>query len=275
MAITNRDQLLNALGNTAQTFTINKASIANATAGLPMSLWRATGTPGQGAIPGAAALCTKALTGAFAFNNPSSGNSYLARMALMAAVTGAEFQIHDRLAHRDGRDGTLTTSQTVNVDVPGSGSNMANRRGASNYSEVQWWLEIYTDVGTTARTATITYTNAAGTSGRTTTVAIGSTTNSQNRAGRLLPIIGSGGAFIQSVQSVQRDLSTGAAGSFGVTATRMLTGSAIGLANVAVSSDWQALGFPRVHDDACLQFVCFPGSTTTGALYGTAKLAQG
>lgn len=266
---------MDAMGNASQTFIINKATIANSTAGLAMSYWLSAGTPAAGAIPSTAAVCTKALTGAFQFDNPGSGNSYLSRVMLMASITGTDIQFHDRLAHMGGLNGTLTTSQTASVDVSGSGSNMVNRRGGTDYSDVQWWLEIYTALGATATTATITYTNAAGTSGRTTTAPIGATTNSQNRVSRMIPIIGSGGEFIQSVQSVQLAASTLTAGSFGVTASRLLTGVSLGLANSSVVADWQGLGFPRVHDDACLFMVCIPGSTSTGALYGSAKLVQG
>lgn len=275
MAITTRDGLLNAMGNSSQTFIVNKATIANATAGYAMSLWLSTGTPAPGVAPTTAAICTKALAGAFQFDNPVSANSYLGRIMLMNSVTGADIQFHDRLAHMGGLSGTVTTSQTVSVDVSGSSNNLANRRGASDYSDVQWWIEIYTAIGTTAQTLTVTYTNAAGTGSQTTTVTIGATTNSQNRASRAIPIIGSGGEFIQSIQSVQLAGSTGTAGNFGVTATRLLTGLSLGLANNSTVYDWQSLGFPRVHDDACIFMICLPGSTSTGAIYGSAKLVQG
>ena len=53
--ITNRDQLIDALANTSSRIVIDKASIANAAVGQYHSLWRATGQPGPGAIPAAAA----------------------------------------------------------------------------------------------------------------------------------------------------------------------------------------------------------------------------
>lgn len=275
MAITNRDELLDAMGNSSQLFVINKASIANSTAGQAMSFWLSTGTPAAGAVPTTASICTKALTGAFQYDNPVSANSYFARVMAMSSISATDIQFHDRLAHMGGLSGTVLTSQTVSVDVTGTTSNIDNRRGSSDYSDVQWWVEIYTAIGTTAQTLTVTYTNAAGTSGRTTTVSIGSTTNSNNRASRCIPIIGNGGEFIQSIQSVQLGASTGTAGNFGITATRLLTGLSLGLANSSVIYDWQQLGFPRVHDDACIFIICLPGSTSTGTIYGSAKLVQG
>ena len=53
--ITGRDQLIDALANNSSRIVIDKASIANAAVGQYHSLWRATGQPGQGAIPTAAA----------------------------------------------------------------------------------------------------------------------------------------------------------------------------------------------------------------------------
>lgn len=275
MTITTRDGLIDALGNNSQTLLINKASIATQLAGGFSSLWRATGTPAQGSIPGAAAICTDALTGAMAFTNPTDPvKSYIARMFMVSGNSATDVQIHDRLAHMGGLSGTVTTSQTVSVDVTGTSNNIDNRRGASDYSDVQWWIEIYTDIGTTATTATFTYTNAAGTSGRTTTASIGGASPA-NQDSRMFPIIGNGGEFIQSIQSVTLTATTGTAGSWGVTATRVLCSMSLGLANAGAVYDWSQLGLPRVHDDACLFPIMICGTTSTGTLYGTIKLAQG
>lgn len=271
MAATSVDDIVNGLGNGAQQFVVNKASIASQIAGGFSSLWRATGTPAQASAPAAAAVCTKALTGAFAFSNPTGGlSSYIARSMLVSGNAATDIEFHDRLAHMGGLSGTVTTAQTAGVDVSGSTDNLDLRRGASDYSDVQWWLEWYTATGASAVTATITYTNAAGTSGRTTTVALAASIG----ASRMLPIIGSGGEFIQSVQSVTLSATTGTAGSFGVTATRALGSMSLGLANGGVVYDWQMLGLPKIEDDACLMMVCCPSTTSTGALYGSAKLIQ-
>ena len=274
MTITTVDGIADALGNNAQAFVINKANLATQLAGGFSSLWRATGTPTQGAIPAAAAVCTDGLAGAFSFTNPTDPvKSYLGRAMLLSANSSTDVQFHDRLAHMGGLSGTTPTAQTVGVDVSGTGSNIALRRGAADYSDVQWWIEIYTQIGTTGVTATVTYTNAAGTPSRTTTVTVGGASPA-NQPSRLFPIFGSGGEFIQSVQSITH-VTTGTAGSYGITATRSLCGVSLGLASSGTVADWAYLGLPRVHDDACLFMVMIPGTTSTGALYGTAKLIQG
>lgn len=272
MAITTIDGIVNALGNAAQNLPFNKATLTGQVVGGFSALWRAAGTPAAGAAPGAAAICTGALLGALAFVAPTGGQfSYLGRIAALSNISVTDLDIHDRLAHMGGLSGIVITAQTVNVDVSGVASNLALRRGAADYSNVEWWLEWHITTGATAATATVTYTNAAGITGRTTTVALGVSI----ALGRRLPIIGSGGEFILSVQSVTLSVSTGTAGSFGVTATRSLTNLSLLLANKAEIYDWQMLGLPKVEDSACLELMVITNTTATGVNYGSIKLIQG
>lgn len=270
MTITTLDGLVAALP-TATTALINKASIATQGAGGWSSLWRATGTPTQGAIPAGAATCTDATTGALAtIAAPGGGQSvYLAALALASGSAGLLVCVVDRLAHMGGLSGTTATAQTVGVDVSG----LTTRR-ASDYRGVCWWLEVYTDIGATPVTATVTYTNAAGTTGRTTTLTIGGA-SPLNQDSRIFPIIGSGGEAIQSIQSIQH-ATTGTAGSYGITATREIASVACPpVANYGANYDWAALALPTVADDACISFVVFCTTTSTGALIGSAKIVTG
>lgn len=270
MAITTLDGLINSLGNSSQTHIVNKSSVSTQLAGGYTSLWRISSVPAAGAIPGAAAVCTNATTGGLPIITPAAGTtSYLARGSFITSVANTDIYIHDRLAHMGGLNATTTTAQTVGVDVSGSGSNLVNRRGASDYSEVQWWIEIYTDIGTTGVTATVTYTNAAGTTGRTTTVTLGGASPA-NQDSRMFPIVGNGGEYIQSIQSITH-ATTGTAGSYGITATRMLTSATSLVANGAVIADWATLGLPRVHDSACLFFIINAGHATTGTVRGSLR----
>ena len=118
MTITTRDGIINGLGNGASRVVIDKASIANAVASRVSSLWRATGTPAQGAIPTAAAICTKALTGAIGFANQiAPASSYYAWQTYTAGNNLSNSEIHDRLAHMGGLNGTLLTTQNTNIDL--------------------------------------------------------------------------------------------------------------------------------------------------------------
>jgi len=148
MTATSRDHIIDGLGNSSSRLVIDKASLANAVAGQFFSLWTATGVPGAGSSPGAAAVPTKATTGAFGFANQTAPvTSYIAWLATQASNNATNLEIHDRIAHMGGLSGTVTTAQgalsLVTTD-PG-----ADRLGDANYSDVQWWLEIYTPLRAT------------------------------------------------------------------------------------------------------------------------------
>jgi hypothetical protein len=254
---------------------VNKTSQSNAAAGVPFSLWNLASLPAAGAVPTSADYPTKATAGALInFTSPGSGEQVrIARGYMMSSNSATDIQVHDRLAQMAGLSGTVTTAQTVSLALPSNVS--ADRIGRADYSEVQWWVEIYTDIGTSAQTLTVTYTDVDDNSGQTTTVTIGATTNSQNRRCRLVPIIGAGSEAIKSIQSVQLGATTGTAGNFGITATRAITGMSLGLGNSSETYDWAELLLPIVPENACLFIVMFPGTSSTGNLTGNFKLVRG
>ena len=273
MTITNVNQLVDALGNNASRIVIDKASLANTVAGQFFSLFRATGVPGQGAIPGAAAICDHTLLGAMGFSQQTApATSYLAWLRAASGNATMAIEIHDRLAHMGGLNGTLLTAQTVGVDITGAANNLAARRGDANYSDVSWWLEWYTDTGATASNATVavTYDNAS--TGNLAAIAVGGTL----RAGRLIPLVPAvAGRFIRSVNNITLSASTGAAGSFGVTATRLRAAVDTYVANKPEAFDWAMLGQPEIHNRSCLFPLVVCSTTTTGTVRGQGKIAHG
>lgn len=272
MTITTLDGLVSALGNNSSRVVWDKASIANAAAGQIFSLWRATGTPAQGAIPGAAALATSALTGAIGFANQTApATSYYAFQTIATGNAATSVEIHDRLAHMGGLNGTLLTAQTVGVDLL-TLSLPAARRGDADFSDVQWWLEWYTDTGATASNATVNVTYDDASTGNLAVIAVGGTV----RAGRMIPLPSAvSGRFIRGVNNVTLSASTGTAGSFGVTATRPRTAVNANIANKYEQFDWAALGLPEVPNDSCLQLVMLCSTTTTGTVRGQGKIVHG
>lgn len=278
MAITTRDGLISALGNNSSRYIIEKASLSNAVANQFYSLWRATGQPGQGAIPTTAATCNNATAGGMNFAQQTSpATSYLAFAAQSAANTGVTVELHDRLAHMGGLNGTLLTAQTVNVDLDSlSSDNVVARRGDVNYSDVQWWLEWYTDTGATASNATVNVTYNDGSSGNLTVVAVGGTL----RAGRLISLnalvpAAQSGLFIRDVNTVTLSASTTVAGNFGVTASRLRATIPTDVANKAVYVDWAGLGLPEIYNSSCLWPITMCTTTTTGIVRGSGKIAHG
>lgn len=279
MTITTDDQLTNAIANNSSRLVLDKASIANTAVGQYHSLWRATGQPGQGAIPAAAAACNHLTTGCFGVAQQTApATGYLAWLSVVGSVSSTGFEIHDRLAHMGGLNGTLTTAQTVGIDLStlSASNNIAERMGDANYGDVTWWLEWYTDTGATAVTATVAVTYNDGTTGNLTGISLAAT----RRASLMIPLNGSipaasAGKAIRAVTSVTLSATTGTAGSFGVTATRQRASLAILVANLPAERDFWQLGGPEVFNQSCLFPVQIANGTSTGTLRGQGKVAHG
>lgn len=279
MTITTRDQLINSMGNNASRFIIDKASIASQTAGTFVSLWRATGQPGQGAIPATAATCNNATLGGMNFNQQTApATSYIGYMEVATGNAAMTMEIHDRLAHMGGLSGTVTTAQTVGIDLStlAGTDNISARVGDSNYSDVQWWFEWYTATGSTAVTATVAVTYNDGTTGNLTGASLAATrpASFMLALNSLIPAAQSG-KFIRAVTSVTLSATTGTAGSFGVTATRPRATISAPIANMKFMADWAQLGFPKVENSSCLFPIVLTSTTSSGTVRGGGKLAHG
>lgn len=279
MTITTLDGIFNALANNYSSLVIDKASIANAVAGQFHSLWRATGQPGQGAIPAAAANCYNTLLGGFNYTQQTSpATSYLGYLEAVCSNSSTTLEWHDRLRHMGGLVGNVATLQAVaGMDLDGiTADNMVERKGDSNYSDVQWFLEWYTDTGASAATATVAVTYNDGTTGNLTGISLAAT----RRASFLQPLNGlipaaAAGKYIRGVTGVTLSVTTGTAGNFGVTATRPRTSLLCPLANLKWSADWAALPVSEIPNSSCLFMLQIAGTTSTGTLRGGGKIAHG
>lgn len=264
MAIVTRDQLVAALTG-AQRFALTKASVANMAAGNLCSLWGAAGFPVAGANPatGSGAAADRTTAGAIPLAALGGGNvGYLARVAGALGVAGS-LVVYDRLVHTSGLSGTVATAQTVNTTA------------LTRYTDgegVEAWLEWYADTGATAVTATVSYTNQAGTPGRSGTASLGATM----RARRILPItLQAGDRGVRSVESVTLSASTLAAGNFGVTLARRLAILGAPLANLSYEADYARLAAPVVVDGACLALAVLCSTTSSGLLLGDLAVMEG
>lgn len=278
MTITTENALLNALANNSSRLVVDKASIANAAAGQIFSLWRATGQPAQGAIPTTSAVPTSATTGAFGFANQTSpATSYLAWLSLTAGNSAMGVEVHDRIAHMGGLVLNVTTSQTTNLPCDLNTLAPASARlGAANYSDVQWFVEVYTDGGATASNATVNVKYDDGTDANLNVIAVGGTL----RAGRMIPLTGfiptaQQGKYIRGINSVILSASTGTAGNFGFTCTRQRTQQAMPVLNLPNTWNWAQLGLPEIPNDSCVFMVMTCGTTSTGTVRGQGKIAHG
>lgn len=277
MTITTLDALVSAMGNNSSRIIIDKASIANAVAGQYHSLWRATGVPSQGFLPGAtAAVLSNTTTGAINFAQQTApATSYGSWANIVCSNALATVEIHDRLMAMDGLSGVVTTAQTVNLDVAANlaTANLDARKGDANYSDIQWWMEWYTDTGSTAVTATINVTYDDGSSGNLTALALAAT----RRASLMIPLNGlaAAGRYIRDINTVTLSATTGTAGNFGFTATRPRMVLPTLVANKTETFDWAALGLPEIYNGSCLFPIVIAGTTSTGTVRGGGKISHG
>lgn len=279
MAITSRDQLIQALGNNSSRFILDKANMVSQAAGTYVSLWRATGQPGQGAIPAATTVCNNTTLGGMGFSQQTSpATSYGSYMEVASSTSTITVEIHDRLAHMGGLSGTVTTAQTVslNLSTLGATNNISKRIGNTNYSNVQWWLEWYTATGTTAVTVTVNVTYDDGTTGALASASLAATrpVGFMLSLNALVPAAASG-KYIRAVNTVTLSASTGSAGNFGVTATRPRMTLAAPIANIKWVADWAQLGFPEIFNESCLFPIVLTSTTSTGTVRGGGKISHG
>ena len=256
MAIDTLDKLIAALGDSYKC-RFYKTSVSNRNSGEMASLWKLAGFPTVGVTPTTSAYCDSSMMGAWALPNPGTLQQYIAKMTASASSIG-QLILMDRLAHMGGLSGTLTTAQTVNLDIATAADQ--GRCGADGKG-VLWCLEWYTDTGATAVTATITYTNQDNVTGRTTTVAIAAT----RRSSLLLPILpNSSDLRIKSIQSVTLSATTGTAGNFGVTAMTRQVEVPMPIVGVGTVLDYAQTGLEKISQYSCLFLALVCGSTSTG-----------
>ena len=236
-------------------------------AGRHYSMWATA--PFGGAAPTTAAVPDNTTLGAMG-QKDSSGTQ---RIAQVAASLGnsAYVIICDRLSHQGGLSGTATGAQTTNLPTA------ALTRYTSGVG-VMAALEIYSAIGATATTVTCSYTNQAGTSGRTSVDTVWGGTNF-NAAGRfiLLPLQ-QGDTGVKSVESVTAAASTLTAGNFGVTLFKPLFG--LPIPNIGsqqlLFDSVQSMGcmMPQVVNGACLFYVVIANTTSTGILQNAIRFIE-
>lgn len=268
MAITTRDGLAAALGS-AVDVPFYKASIT-AVAGFFYSTFRSAA-----GMPGASGVATPTTTGntldrtsSGALPIPSAGSNtlYLAAADIVGATAGSVI-INDRLVEYGGLSGTSTSAQSVSaVSLPA-------RAGTGEGCEL--WLDVYTALGATpSATVTASYTNTAGTSGRTATLVGGIPASiPANRCMKFA--LQAGDTGVQSVQSVTSGTSTGTAGNFGLTIRRPIQWLPMPLVNVAQVFGYAETGLAEIPTDACLELVVLATTTSTGVFHGMVSVAQG
>jgi hypothetical protein len=234
-------------------------------AGRGASLWAYDGMPAGGEVPTAGAIPDRTTTGAIPFTAASGGrDKHLIGVSIAPNVAGI-YLLYDRLFHIGDLSGTSTSAQTIQGS-PASPALTRNTGGAGNIA----FYEIYTIIGTTTRTLTMTYTNQAGTGSRTSTINIGAAGFREVSRFQRIPLE-TGDSGIQSIQSIELSATTGTAGNFGITIAQPLAWIPVGSAGTMGWRDYTTglPGIPVINPDACLSLMFIPAAATAPELFGS------
>ncbi len=227
----------------------NRVGSAAATIGAALqtiSIWRYNKTNGaQGVAPTSVTAPDRTTLGAIGQANATPGKELklLSMMAMASFAPGGAVTLYDRLLHIGGLNATTITAQTV------GGSITRNTGGENN----QIWVEINSQIGSTARTITASYTNQAGTASKT-TVAVNFGGTGYREAERMFRLpLADGDTGVQSVQNVTISASTGGAGDFGVVILRPIAQVFMAGPGFGASRDFVSDSTPvTIPEDACL-----------------------
>lgn len=234
-------------------------------AGAFQSGWLSAGWPGAGAAPpvytaGSGYTASSATTGAMRYINALIQN-YLARVSFSSTVA-CTLILADRLWSASGMG---FAAGTYAVTTPGS----LPARITDGGFGVEPWLENFVAAGAASGTATLTYVNAAGTTGRTGVI---SAVVSAPVAGQMQPFPYQAGDFgISQVTNVITS-ATWTSGSFGVTLLKRIVEIPLLLANVAVTLDWAACALKRIPSDACIFPFIHATTTTAPTIQGSINI---
>jgi len=267
MAIDNLEKLINGLNN-RYILTFNKASISNMIAGTIGTRWRTAGSPPAGVLPTTAEDCNSNTVGAWKLP-PISGETkmYIGEINVSQTVLG-QFLLFDRLSHMGGLVGNSTGVQDVSLGIVGPAT---QGRCSDDGSGVLWALQGYVNLGSTATTATVTYTNQDDVSARTTTVDIPGTM----RLGSVYPIMpNDDDKRIKSIQTIQLTASTDTAGNFGITARTRIAEIAIDVTVKNIIADYATLALPTLSGNECLEICMVCQTTSQGVLIGNAAIIR-
>jgi hypothetical protein len=265
MAITTYNQCLS---SARPAINFHKPSATAEGAATFHSLWALAGYPIAGATPpaytaGSGYIPTNATAGSIPFINPASGETILSFLNVAGGVSGTLI-IYDRLWHCSGF--TTAAAATLPVTTPGT----INRY--TDFTGIELWGEVYSAPGATGATWTCSYTNQAGTTGRTATYTHPANAES---VGQMLPfLLDAGDTGVQSIASFTTSATSGTAGSIGVTLLKRLAEIPL-CPGVKNALDVFSLGAPRIRNNACLAFMVQCSGTSTGVMSGSLIYSQG
>lgn len=265
MAITTMDGLVAGLG-ASETLYWYKTTSTTTVAGYDLSFWYLGGFPALPSIPSSVAVaCTSTEAGAPTMTIVSTDKYYVGAADIVATALQT-FTLNDRLYHCGGLVGNSTSLQSFTVT---STVAMDNGR-CSTACPTEWWVEVYTTLGTAASSCyfDVTYTDGS-------TGVIAQTWGSTMRQSRLLRIQSTQNKIIQTIHGATLQVTTGTAGSWGVTVGRPLFSMTCPAANQGVAYDFAQIGLPQLSSRACLWWRACEAATASGVVQAKVQIIAG
>lgn len=269
MAISTLDQLIAGFQHPQPIMKMG-GTMASAGNSRAYTLWYSAGVPGAATANAAGingAALSGAVPGALSRSNPVSGFAYLARLAAYNAAGGGSLILIDRLWNNSGLSVTSTTAQAITpAAIPARDVN-----GTTNGADVEFAVEWSATGGAGTPTVTLTYTNQAGTTGKT-----GTFTGVASPPMGTFEIfnLASGDTGVRAPTSFQQS-ATRTSGTMHLVGFRRIAQLDIPSAGTCNAIDALTSGMPRIHNDSVLQLLWLPTTTTAINIVGTYTEAQG
>lgn len=275
MAITTLDGAI--AGMKPPTF-FAKAVSAALTAGMPFSFWESAGFPSSGilstALGGTALTSTAAQRqGQIPFNNPGSGNTYLARLSA-AALQGGMLILADRLLDVGVTStGPVLLSVNTASSVLSTGILARDANGSSAGVGVMLGFEVTTVLAGAGGTISASYTNSTGTAAHTatslSTIAVAAPVGSFFFTGLAASDNG-----VQSIQTLT--LSTAwTSGALSAVLYRPLAAIELSAAGIPNAVDALTAAFPQMYNGSVPFLIFVPNTTTATTIIGSMVNTQG
>lgn len=278
MAITTQD---GALAGIRPMETFSKAGSPTLVAGRPHSYWYIAGVPGAGSAVssttagGVALSSTSAqVAGQIRHSDPGSGNAYLHYFEGVATIAGV-LMLWDRLLQVCAISAgtilsvTSTSAQTINSNTLPARDNASSTNGDG----VLVAIEIVSVMGAGTPTITMSYTNSAGTSGRSATnidpVIATSAAGATYRMG-----LQAGDTGVRSIQSITLS-ATMTSGQISIVFYRPLAVLPISAPATPAAVDLMSGAFQQIPNGAVPYLVFLPQTTTSTLLGGAYVETQG
>lgn len=251
MAIASLDDWFGAVKQAIQYCkTATRVTVAN----VWFSVFDLAGNPGAGTLAGtstAAGVVPTDATAGCPLIGFSTGLGYLSGVSYANTFAG-RLMVADMLfkagayAYNSGTT-SLSSQPAYSSRIPNAGA------GAGDWAGTQIWIEVSTTfTSATTWAVQVTYTNQAGTTGRT-TVTTGSLTAANLTIGKMLQLaLQPGDTGVQKIESVIVTTGAAASGAFNVLVLRQLWDGRVNVANGGDVHGFGVTGMPQLWTDSAL-----------------------